>query len=278
MTDLLLDAVSFSYPGAGPTLAGVDLLIPGGQSLALIGANGSGKTTLLRLLNGLLRPSRGRVLIDSMDVNKQPVARLAAVVGLCFQDPERQIFRHQVRDEVDFGSRQLGASTEEAFARTKVALESVGLGGSLERHPGDLGETGRKLLTIASVLAMQTPVVVLDEPTPGLDRQGIDRIETIVADLGAKRRTVIAASHDMRFVAESFERVVLLDDGGVRLDGPPSEVFAEASWPTLREAGLEPPESSIVGARLGLGSTPTENALVAAMLAAGHTTARPSSA
>lgn len=267
MTALRLESVRFQYPNGIVGLGGVDLLIPSGQSVALIGANGSGKTTLLRHLDGLLRPTSGRVLIDEEDVAGRRVAELAAIVGLGFQDPDGQIFNHDVRSEVEFGARRLGASAGEAFARAKEALAAVGLDDDLGRHPDDLGGTGRKLLTIASVLAMETPVVALDEPTTGLDRHGVDRVERLLAELRTAGRSVVVASHDMRFVAESFERVVLLDAGRVRLDGPPGDVFAEASWPTLRAAGLEPPTSALLGARLGLGSTPTEDALLAAITA-----------
>jgi energy-coupling factor transport system ATP-binding protein len=194
------------------------------------------------------------------------VAQLARLVGLCFQQPERQIFAVNVRDEVEFGPRHLGLSGEEAFARAQAALAMVGLVGALGHHPDDLGETRRKLLTIASVLALETPVLVLDEPTTGLDRSGVERVQHIVGQLHAVGRSVIAISHDMRFVAETFERVVLLDGGHVALDGTPAEVFAEAAWGSLRAAGLEPPHPAVVGARLGLGSTPTDAALVRALV------------
>lgn len=270
MIELRLAAVSFSYPDGVVALDDIDLAIPAGQSLALIGANGSGKTTLLLHLDGLLRPTAGRVLVDGDDARKRHVAELASQVGLSFQDPERQIFGHNVRDEVEFGARRLGASDEEAFARAQDALAAVGLGDDLGRHPGDLGETRRKLLTMASVLAMRTPVVVFDEPTTGLDQRGIERVQRVVARLGSEGRTVIAASHDMRFVAETFERIVVLDEGRIVLDGPPVDAFAEASWPTLRSAGLEPPSSAVVGAGMGLGSTPTEATLVEAIVAQTH--------
>ena len=267
MTELRLEGIAYQYPDGVRALEGIDLTLPAGESLALIGANGSGKTTLARHLDGLLRPSEGRLLIDGTDAADLPVARLAARVGLCFQHPDRQIFGRTVRDEVEFGARQLGASGEEAFARAKVALERVGMADELGRHPGDLGETRRKLLTIASVLAMETPVVVLDEPTTGLDAWGIERVEHIVAELTAAGRTVIGISHDLHFVAETFGRIVLLDGGRITLDGTPAHVFAEAAWPTLRAAGLEPPTAALTGARLGLGSTPTEAALVEALAA-----------
>lgn len=268
MSEIRLDKVSFAYPGGPPALDRVSLTIPAGSSVALVGANGSGKTTLLRHLNGLLRPDEGRVSVGGTDTSTMHVAKLAVQVGLCFQDPNQQIFSANVRDEVEFGAKRSGASDEEAFTRANAVLKDVGLGDVLGQHPGDLGETRRKLLTIASVLAMKTPVVALDEPTTGLDRGGFERVGAIVAGLREEGRTTIAASHDMGFVAESFERVVLLDRGRVRLDGPPADVFAEASWPTLRAAGLEPPEAAVIGARLGLGSTPTEASLVAILAAA----------
>jgi energy-coupling factor transport system ATP-binding protein len=265
MSELRLERVSFEYPGGTWALDGIDLRIATGESVALVGANGSGKTTLARHLDGLLRPTTGRVLVDGQDAAERRVAQLARVVGLGFQQPDRQIFSHNVRDEVEFGPRHMGLTGEEAFARATAALDRVGLGDDLGAHPGDLGETRRRLLTIASVLAMETPVVVLDEPTTGLDARGVERVARILRELHAAGRTVIGISHDMRFVAETFERVVVLAAGRIVADGRPAEVFAEAGWTTLREAGLEPPAAAITGARLGLGPTPTEEAIVEAL-------------
>jgi len=262
--DIALDHVDYDYPGGIKVLDGVDLTIGAGESVAIIGANGSGKTTLVRHLNGLLRPTRGRVLIDGGDAIGRHVAELARVVGLCFQDPDRQIFSGDVRAEVEFGLRQLGVPEEDRTARIKAALEAVALDDAMGRHPHDLGEARRKLLTIASVLAMETPIVVLDEPTVGLDIRGVERIAGIVGGLRDAGRTVLVISHDMRLVAESFERVVLLDAGRIVIDGPPREVYAEPAWTVLRAAGLEPPRAAVMGAEMGLGSTPTERSLLAA--------------
>lgn len=267
MTDLRLEGIAYEYPDGTSALEGIDLRIPAGDSLALVGANGSGKTTLARNLDGLLRPTRGRVLIDERDAAGLHVAQIARSVGLCFQMPDRQIFGRSVRDEAEFGPRHQGLKTEAAFERARAALESVGLGDDLGAHPDDLSETQRKLLTIASVLAMDTPVVVLDEPTTGLDARGVEQVTRIVNDLVADGRTVVGISHDLRFVAETFARVVVLDRGRVVLDGTPGEVFAMAAWKTLRAARLEPPAAAVLGARLGLDPTPTEAALVAALTA-----------
>jgi energy-coupling factor transport system ATP-binding protein len=265
VTELRLEGVTFDYPDGTRALDAVDLLIEPGTALALVGANGSGKTTLARHLDGLLRPGSGRVLLDGMDTAAMRVAQMARSVGLCFQLPDRQIFSANVRDDVEFGPRHLGLKAEEAFARATAVLERVGLADQLGTHPGDLGETQRKLLTIASVLAMETPVVVLDEPTPGLDARGVALVGDIVRELVAEGRSVVGISHDMRFVAETFDRVAVMRAGRIVLEGTPTEVFAEAAWPTLEAAGLEPPLTARIGARLGLGSTPTEAALVVAV-------------
>ena len=257
------------YAGETRALDGVDLAIHAGERVAIVGQNGSGKSTLVRHFNGLLRPSAGRVFVDGADAYGRRVAHLAAAVGLAFQDPDRQIFAGKVRNEVAFGPRNVGRSGPALQQAVDAALVATGLDQHADANPYDLGYSQRKLLALASILAMETPVVVLDEPTTGQDARGVARIQRIVADLTAAGRTVIAISHDMRFVAEAFDRIVVLRQGRVVLDGGPADVFAESSWPTLGSTFLEPPLAARVGARLGLGSTPTEESLVAAMAGRG---------
>ena len=256
------------YAGATRALDGVDLTIRRGERVGIVGQNGSGKSTLVRHFNGLLRPTEGRVLIDGTDARPRRVAHLAATVGLAFQDPDRQIFAGTVRGEVAFGPRNVGKSGKELDRVVDEALVASGLDRDAGANPYDLGYSRRKLLALASILAMETPIVVLDEPTTGQDARGVDRVRRIVAGLSAAGRTVIAISHDMRFVADTFERVVVMRNGQIVLDGSPAEVFAEAAWPTLASTYLEPPLAARVGARLGRGSTPTDAALVAAL--SGH--------
>lgn len=257
------------YPEGTRALDGLDLRVATGETLAIIGQNGSGKSTLVRHLNGLLRPTTGTVRIDGRDIAGDRVARLARLVGLVFQDPDRQIFAGKVRTEVAFGPRNLGLRGADLGRQVAEALEAVGLAGAADANPYDLGYSRRKLLAIASVLAMRTPIVVLDEPTTGQDLRGVARVRAIVASLAAEGRTVITISHDMRFVAETFGRVVVMRAGRVVLDGTPADVFGEASWDVLASTYLEPPLAARVGARLGLGSTPTETSLVAAVAARG---------
>jgi energy-coupling factor transport system ATP-binding protein len=265
MTALELEGVGFVYPDGTRALSGVDLVIEPGECVAIVGQNGSGKSTLVRQLNGLLRPTEGRVLHDGSDVAKAKVAALAARVGVVFQNPDRQIFAGKVRAEVEFGPRILGRSSEEVAAAAEAALDAVGLAGSSDANPYDLGYSRRKLLTLASILAMATPVLVLDEPTTGQDARGVARVRQVIADVVASGRTIIAISHDMRFVAETFDRIVVMGAGRVLLDGGPDEVFAEAAWTTLASTFLEPTLAARIGARHGLGSTPTEASLIAAM-------------
>jgi energy-coupling factor transport system ATP-binding protein len=253
------------YDGATRALDGVDLAIARGERIAIVGQNGSGKSTLVRHFNGLLRPTEGRVLVDETDVAGRRVAHLAATVGLAFQDPDRQIFAGKVRTEVAFGPRNLGQRGPELEGAIDAALVATGLDKDAETNPYDLGYSRRKLLALASILAMGTPIVVLDEPTTGQDARGVERIHRIVAELSAAGRTVVAISHDMRFVAEAFERVIVMRDGRIVLDGSPADVFAEAAWPTLASTFLEPPLAARIGARLGLGSTPTDETLLAAL-------------
>lgn len=266
MTELRTEDLVHVYRDGGVrALDGIDLRVAAGERVALIGQNGSGKSTLVRHLNGLLRPTNGRVTVDGQDAAGMTVARLAARVGLVFQDPDRQIFAGTVRAEVEFGPRNLGRSGRELREAVASALAATGLESDELTNPYELGGSRRKLLALASVLAMRTPVIVLDEPTTGQDARGAARVRTVIDAAAAEGRTVIAISHDMRFVAETFERIVVMRDGRTVLDGDARQVFGPGSWDALRSTHLEPPLPAIVGERLGLGSTPTDAALVGAL-------------
>jgi energy-coupling factor transport system ATP-binding protein len=259
------EGLGFVYPDGTRALTGIELSIPAGAGVAVIGQNGSGKSTLMRQLNGLLRPTEGRVEIGGREVGRRHVAELAREVGIAFQNPDRQIFAGSVRGEVSFGPRNLGLRGEALESAVTSAVDAVGLTADLDTNPYDLGYSRRKLLTIASVLAMQTPVVVFDEPTTGQDARGVRTVERIVARLAEEGRTVIAVSHDLRFVAETFARVIVMRLGRIVLDATPAEAFTEQKWGTLQSTNLEPPYAARLGARLGLGATPTEESVVEAL-------------
>ncbi len=263
--ELAVERLGFTYPDGTRALTDVSLAIPAGQRVAIIGQNGSGKSTLVRHFNGLLRATEGRVLVGGEEVGRRHVAELARLVGISFQNPDRQIFAARAAAEVGFGARNVGVRGAELDERVSAALAQVGLTEQANTNPYDLGFSQRKLLAVASILAMGTPAVILDEPTTGQDEPGIERVMALVARLGDDGRTVIAVSHDMRFVAESFERVLVMRDGRLVLDGPTAQVFEEGNWPTLASTYLEAPLPARLGARLGLGATPTDAAFVTAL-------------
>ena len=185
--------------------------------------------------------------------------------GLVFQDPDRQIFAGSVRAEVEFGPRNLGLRGRALRGAVDEALTALHLEAETRTNPYDLGASRRKLLALASVLAMRTAVLVLDEPTTGQDLRGVQILRRVIDEAHAAGRTVITISHDMAFVAGSFDRVVVLRAGAVVLDGTPASVFGESSWDALRSTYLEPPLAAVIGARLGLGETPTDMALLGAL-------------
>lgn len=209
------------YPDGTRALDGIDLEIIAGERVALTGLNGAGKTTLVRHWNGLLRPTAGTVVIDGRPTTGRHVAELARLVGLTFQDPSAQLFASTCRDEVAFGARNVGLRGRPLDASVRDALDAVGLAGRARSNPYDLGRSKRRLLTIASVLAMRPKVVVLDEPTIGLDTDELARLGSVITEEAGRGTTIVAISHDARFIAASFERVVRLDAGRVVADGPP---------------------------------------------------------
>jgi energy-coupling factor transporter ATP-binding protein EcfA2 len=209
------EGVAFTYADGTRALDGVDLSIEAGERVAIVGRNGSGKSTLIRHWNGLLRPTAGRVLIDGTATTGRHVAALARTVGMTFQDPDRQLFSSTCRREIEFGARNVGLRGGELAAAVGAALAAVGLEDRAGANPYDLGGSRRRLLALACVLAMRTPVVVLDEPTMGLDSGEIERVTGIVASLAAGGRTVVAVSHDARFVAGSFDRSIVLERGRI---------------------------------------------------------------
>lgn len=255
MADLALRAVCFDYPGGVPVFRepGITLTLPAG-AVALIGENGAGKTTLTKLLNGLLRPRAGAVLVDGIAVRDRTVAQMAPVIGYAFQNPDDQLFQRTVRDEIAFGPRVMGRPRPVVLAAVERALERCGLVAMASTHPHDLVLAERKWVTIASALAADPPVVVLDEPTLGQDWAGRQRLTTLVLTLAGEGRLVLVVTHDMDFVAQACERTVILTKGVLRYAGSTALAFADGA--RLEEAGLEPPPSTRLARALGADPAP----------------------
>jgi energy-coupling factor transport system ATP-binding protein len=252
-----LDVVRFSYPGGVEALRTVSLRIDPGETVAIVGQNGSGKTTLVKQLNGLLRPTGGRVLLDGEDTATVPLSRLADQVGFVFQDPDDQLFERSVEREVSFGARRMGLPPETVTRLVGQAVELAGLDAVRSTNPYDLDLSTRKLVGLASVLATDPAVVALDEPTTGQDGPGVARVGRIVDALGEAGKSVVAITHDMEFAAAHFGRIVVMRRGEVVADGPPSRVFAAANLDLLASTGLRPPPAARVAAAMGLDVVPT---------------------
>lgn len=244
--------VHFHYAPGVPVLRGMTLDIEPGAT-AIIGQNGAGKSTFVRLLNGLLKPVSGDVLVHGVNTRNTTTASLSRTVGLVFQNPSDQLFKSRVIDEVMFGPLNLGIPADEAEERARTALSDVGLVGVENRNPYDLALAERKLITIAGVLSMGTEVIILDEPTIGQDRDGVRRIGDLVESLQAAGRTVLTITHDMDFVARHFQRVLVFCEGRVLADADAATVFSDPE--VLQQAALEAPQITRLGQALKLDET-----------------------
>jgi len=222
-----------------PVLRGLDLAVQRGEFLVLVGANGSGKTTLTKHFNGLLRPRRGRVRVAGQDAAGRSVGELARHVGYLFQNPEQQIFSPTVREELAFGPQNLGLPSAEVEAQVDDALDRFRLADVAGSPPAVLSYGLRRRVTLASLAAMDPPVLVLDEPTVGLDARGLVEFFDWLAELHTKGRTIVLVTHDMSLAAEYADRVVAMLEGQISASAPPGELFLQHEL--LSQASLAAP-------------------------------------
>ena len=233
-----IEKLDFSYLADIPVLEDLNMKLDQ-RPTAIIGQNGAGKTTLVKLLKGLLKPVSGSIYFHGEDISDKTVAMLAGSVGYVFQNPDDQIFKYNVMDEILFGPLNIGMDPERAKKEAARALELTGLSGKEKENPYDLELYERKMTAIASVLAMDTDVLILDEPTIAQDWKGRQIIGSIIRSLSGRGKLVIAILHDMDFVAENFERVIIMAHGQVLADGTAKEVFAQEE--VLKKARLQKP-------------------------------------
>lgn len=229
------------------------MVIEPGEKVAIVGQNGSGKTTLVKHFNGLLRSTSGTVRIEDWNTRDHTVAQLAARVGYVFQNPDEQIFRTSVKNEIAFGPNNLGYSSGKIQNLVENAIYLTGLVDFIDHNPYDLSPSRRKIVALASVIAMDTPILVIDEPTTGQDALSLANIARIVGELHARGKTVITISHDIDFCAENFDRIIALSKGEVLLDGPAIEIIAQDDL--LRTTYVDPPQLTRLGKQLGLPQT-----------------------
>jgi len=249
---LILDHVNYSYGDdtemAVHALKDVNLVIPDGQFIGLIGHTGSGKSTLVQHLNGLLKPTSGAIYYNGEDIHDQDFdkKKLRSKVGLVFQYPEHQLFEIDVFKDVCFGPKNLGLSQKETELRAYAALKQVGIADEyFYQSPFDLSGGQKRRVAIAGVLAMKPEILVLDEPTAGLDPKGRDEILDQIAKLKEETGiTVILVSHSMEDVARYVERIIVMNQGSVLYDDTPREVFGH--YRELEQVGLAAPQVTYI--------------------------------
>lgn len=259
--------VSASYSNEVPVLRDVSFTINDGDFVAFVGTNGAGKSTTMRLCNGLLKPVSGEVLIDGVPTTQLRVSELARRVGFLFQNPDRQICCETVRDELMFSFKAQDNDTPEAHERVDEIIELFDFDPAAE--PFLLNRGTRQLLALASIIVTAPPVVILDEPTTGLDFRECEKVMGVVRSLHEQGTTVIMVCHDMEVVADFAQRIIVMADGGVVADGPTFDILRQPS--VLRRASLMPPQIVDIALRLAAdaeASTDAAGALPAAADAA----------
>jgi energy-coupling factor transport system ATP-binding protein len=249
MTVVSLDDVWFGY-GHGTVLRGVAFDLRPGESVALLGRNGAGKTTVTRLIMALEHPERGTVTVKDKATDGLGPADVAAHAAYVFQHPDQQLFARSVGMEVAFGPRQLGRTADDVESLVREGLRALGLEAKREVHPYDLPPAERKLVTLAAALAQDPSVLVLDEPTQGLDRVQRDRVIAVLRAVAGRGVTVLAVTHDVSVVAEALERSLALSEGVVAYDGPTADLLRDGAL--TAQLGLERPVPVRLTEALGL--------------------------
>lgn len=238
----------YVYPtGNVVALGGVDLTVAPGEIIGIIGQNGSGKTTLTKLLNGLLKPSSGTVIVDGVDTAGKTVQQMASHVGYVFQNPNHQLFARTVQLELEFGPRNIGLSEDEIAERVADAVEFFGLGEYIEEHPYRVSFPIRKLVGIASIVAMRPPIIILDEPSTGQDHHTTQIINGLMRRMREQGTTVVCVSHDMPLLADVVERVIVMKSTRIIADATPREVFADKEL--MARTNLQAPQATEIALR-----------------------------
>ncbi len=234
------EEVEYVYPNGVKALDNISLRIGRGEIVALMGENGSGKTTLLKHLNGLLKPTRGRVLVDGVDTRSATVAELARKVGLVFQNAESMFFSSTVWEEVAFALRNFGYEESVVRRRVEWALNFMELMDYAESSPFLLSGGEKKRLALAIVLAWSPEVIALDEPTTGQDQLQKEKLMQMIKLLREQDRTIIISSHDVEFIAQLKPRIILMKRGRIVADGSADEIFLNEDLPL--SCNLLPPQ------------------------------------
>jgi cobalt/nickel transport system ATP-binding protein len=233
--------IKYSYNADYQALKGVSLKVNKGEMVALLGKNGAGKSTLFLHLNGIYKPDEGQVFIDGEELkyDKKSLLKFRQKVGIVFQNPDDQIFAPTVEEDVAFGPLNLGLSMEEVQDRVEEALDRVGMSGYEKKAPHHLSGGQKKRVAIAGILAMKPEIMVLDEPTAGLDPQGVVDLSKLLRELNDEGITIIISTHEVDLVPNYAQKVFVLVDGLLIAEGTPKEIFAKPE--ILEQANLKVP-------------------------------------
>lgn len=242
-----------AYPTGEEALRGISLTIEGTEPVAIIGQNGAGKTTLVKHLNGILKPTRGDVLINCTSVTAHTTAEWSKTVGYVFQNPDDQLFLESVQKEFEFGPQHIGLESTLSAQRMSEIAELVGLSHKMDVNPFDLAPAEKKFCAIGAVLMMDPDVLVFDEPTCGQDVAGNERLAHIISWLRERGKLCLTISHDMKFVVRNFSRAIVLCQGQVLLDGSIEEIFKQVD--TLKKSYVVPPPITRVAQAAGIKQT-----------------------
>lgn len=246
------EGVGYSYPGGGASVRALDFEVFPGEIVGIVGQNGAGKTTLTKLLNGLLKPAEGNVVVAGLNTREVPTSRIARHVSTLFQNPDRQICKDTVLDEVTFGLLLQGVSLDEASARAKATCERFGL--PLDEAPFSLSRGQRQMVALASVVVGEPQIIVLDEPTCGLDYRECMTVMETVRDMAAAGSAVVMVCHDMEVMSDFADRLVVMANGEILGRGTCADVFANADL--MQCAFVEPPQAIALAKRLAAEVSP----------------------
>ncbi|MGA1865599.1 MAG: energy-coupling factor ABC transporter ATP-binding protein, partial [bacterium] len=244
-----VEGLEHIYPNGTKALKGLNIEIKEGEFVAVIGQNGSGKTTFAKHLNGLLKPTSGRIIINGKDTKSKSIYELSKDVGFCFQNPDNQIFASSVREEVAFGPQNYQFPSSVMERNVAEALESVNLTGYEDKDPFVLTKGERQRIAVASVLSFKPGIMVFDEPTTGLDYKQMTGMMELIKSLNEEGRTIIIITHNMWVAAQYAKRCVVMADGRILLDGNTREIFSKET--VLKKASLAPPDIVRLGNTLG---------------------------
>lgn len=242
--------ISYKYPNGYLAVDDVSFSIAAGENIAIVGQNGAGKTTTVKMLNGLTKPCKGDVFINGESTQKYTTAQMAKKVGYVFQNPDDQIFNSTVYKEIEYGLKKMKLDMEECERRIKDAADLTGMTPYLDMNPYDLPLSIRKFVTIASVIATECDVMIFDEPTAGQDLDGLERLSKLNKILTGRGKALVTITHDMEFVADNYERTIVMCQKKVIADGKTKDIFFQED--IMKRAMLKQPALVRIATNIGM--------------------------